>query len=161
MKKKCNKKLPESAGLDHTKVRAPYVRLAGVINVDKKNKIYKYDIRFVQPNTKQIPTKILHSLEHLLAVTMRSRIDNIVDISPMGCLTGFYLVSLNQPYEKILKALEHGLVDLQKIKQVPFANKIQCGSAKLHDLPGAKEFAKIMLKDNFSNVFCVKKKSRD
>lgn len=139
------KKLPESASLDHTKVKAPYLRTAGVITVNEDNKIYKYDVRFLQPNTALMPTPILHSLEHLLAVTMRKHIDGIIDISPMGCLTGFYLVTLNQPYDKILDVLEKSLRDILLFTEVPFANVTQCGSAALHDLSGAKKYAQLML----------------
>lgn len=144
-------KLPESASLDHTKVKAPYVRTAGIITVDDKNKIYKYDVRFQQPNTKLIPMAILHSLEHLFAITLRNHISDIIDISPMGCQTGFYLIALNQPYENILDALEKALLDVLTFTEIPFANVTQCGSAKHHDLPGAKKYAQIMLdgKDNW------------
>ena len=42
----------ESFNLDHTKVAAPYVRLAGTKTGAKGDEIYKYDLRFTQPNSK-------------------------------------------------------------------------------------------------------------
>jgi S-ribosylhomocysteine lyase len=136
---------PESASLDHRLVKAPYLRYAGVINVDAKSKIYKYDLRLIQPNSGSVSTNILHSLEHLLAVAVRRYIDGIVDISPMGCLTGFYIVTVNQPYEKLIVAIEKAFKDILEFDEVPFANEIQCGAAKNHDLIGAKKYAKMML----------------
>ncbi len=146
-----NKNLPESATLDHRYVKAPYLRYAGIININNKDKIYKYDLRLMQPNAGLIPTDILHSLEHLLAVAVRRYIDGIVDISPMGCLTGFYIVTINQPYEKLIIALEKAFHDILDFTEVPFANEIQCGAAANHNLTGAKEYAKIMLdsRDNW------------
>lgn len=41
----------ESFNLDHTKVAAPYVRLAGLKEGKNGDVVHKYDIRFTQPNT--------------------------------------------------------------------------------------------------------------
>jgi S-ribosylhomocysteine lyase len=145
-------KLPESASLDHTKVKAPYVRLSSVIEVEKgcKGKIYKYDLRFVQPNKAYIPIASLHSLEHLLAVEMRKHLDKILDISPMGCQTGFYLLTMHS-YEEVIDGLAKALKYILAAKNIPFSNIKQCGRAKSHSLPGAKKYAKKMLagKDNW------------
>ena len=82
----------ESFALDHTRVRAPYVRLAGIYPLAQE-KIAKYDLRLAQPNKEALSTGALHSLEHLLAVYFRRHQEHIIDISPMGCRTGFYLIS--------------------------------------------------------------------
>src|SRR5699024_11815148 len=39
-----------------------------------------------------LPTAALHTLEHLLAVNLRDYIEGVIDLSPMGCRTGFYLI---------------------------------------------------------------------
>lgn len=83
----------ESFTLDHTKVKAPYVRLIAKEQGTKGDVIANYDLRFVQPNEKEIPTGALHTLEHLLADLLRDRIDGIIDISPFGCRTGFHLIT--------------------------------------------------------------------
>lgn len=57
----------ESFNLDHTKVKAPYVRLASVMQGEKGDKVYKYDIRFKQPNKEHMKMDALHSIEHLMA----------------------------------------------------------------------------------------------
>ena len=48
----------------------------------------------------------LHSLEHLMAENIRNHTDQVVDISPMGCQTGFYLSVINhENYDEILEIL--------------------------------------------------------
>ncbi len=46
----------ESFELDHTIVKAPYVRLIGEETGPKGDVISNYDIRLVQPNEDSIPT---------------------------------------------------------------------------------------------------------
>ena len=65
----------ESFTLDHTKVKAPYVRLITVEEGAKGDKISNYDLRLVQPNENAIPTAGLHTIEHLLAGLLRDRLD--------------------------------------------------------------------------------------
>ncbi len=136
----------ESFNLDHTKVAAPYIRLASVINGDKGDVIYKYDIRFKQPNKEHMEMPALHSLEHLMAENIRNHLDNVIDLSPMGCQTGFYLSLLNNDsFEEVSAALEKTLQDVLEADEVPACNEVQCGWAASHSLDGAKQIAKEML----------------
>lgn len=136
----------ESFNLDHTKVKAPYVRLAGVTKGINGDVINKYDIRFKQPNKEHMEMPGLHSLEHLMAENIRNHSSNVVDISPMGCQTGFYLSVINHDdFDDILKTLELTLNDVLEAKEVPACNEVQCGWAASHSLEGAKEIAREML----------------
>lgn len=85
----------ESFELDHNTVKAPYVRLVGT-EQNGDALVEKYDLRFLQPNKDALPTGALHTLEHLLAVNMRDELKGIIDISPMGCRTGFYMIMWDQ-----------------------------------------------------------------
>jgi len=146
----------ESFNLDHTKVKAPYVRLVGVTTGDNGDKVYKYDLRFKQPNKEHMPMDGLHSIEHLMAENIRNHIDNVLDISPMGCQTGFYLSILNNDsFDDVTEALEKTLNDVLNATEVPACNEVQCGWAANHSLEGAKEIAKSMLagKDEWHIVF--------
>ncbi|PAD38139.1 S-ribosylhomocysteine lyase [Terribacillus sp. 7520-G] len=146
----------ESFNLDHTKVAAPYVRLVGITDGIHGDKVYKYDIRFKQPNKEHMEMPGLHSLEHLMAENIRNHIDNILDIGPMGCQTGFYVSILNNDsYDEILEALEKTLQDVLDATEVPACNEVQCGWAANHSLEGAQEIAKEMLskKDEWRQVF--------
>ncbi|WP_188456567.1 S-ribosylhomocysteine lyase [Virgibacillus oceani] len=136
----------ESFNLDHTKVKAPYVRLVGVTEGASGDKVYKYDIRFKQPNKEHMDMPGLHSIEHLMAENIRNHMDNVLDIGPMGCQTGFYLAILNNDnYEQVLDTLEKTLHDVLEANEVPACNEVQCGWAANHSLEGAKEIAKEML----------------
>jgi len=146
----------ESFNLDHTKVVAPYVRLVSKIVGQHGDVIYKYDIRFCQPNKEFMPMPAMHSLEHMLAEFIRNYLDNVIDVSPMGCQTGFYLTVINHDnYDEILQTLEKTLQDILEATAVPADNEIQCGNAKSHDLAGAKEAARKMLEKRaeWKNVF--------
>ncbi|WP_053955230.1 S-ribosylhomocysteine lyase [Inediibacterium massiliense] len=136
----------ESFTMDHTKVEAPFVRKCGKINTPKGDVITKFDLRFTQPNKEAIPTGAIHSLEHLMAGYIREKVDNVVDLSPMGCRTGFYLIVVGEKQEEeIADALIYTLKKVLDSKEVPAANKIQCGNYRDMSLFGAKEFAKEVL----------------
>ncbi|WP_350344892.1 S-ribosylhomocysteine lyase [Proteinivorax tanatarense] len=140
------KTVVESFTMDHTKVKAPFVRKCGEIYTPKGDQITKFDLRFVQPNETAIPTAALHGLEHLLAGFFREELDNVIDISPMGCRTGFYLILMDKKDEKaILLALVNSLKKVVTAKEIPASNPIQCGNYKDLSLFGAKEYAKDLI----------------
>ena len=136
----------ESFNLDHTKVKAPYVRLACVTDGDFGDKIYNYDLRVCQPNQEHMEMPSLHSLEHLMAELSRNHSDKIVDISPMGCQTGFYIALLNMgDYDEVLQLIENTLKDVLSATEVPACNVVQCGWAASHSLEGAQQIARGLL----------------
>ena len=67
----------ESFTLDHTAVKAPYVRLITVEEGPKGDKISNFDLRLVQPNENAIPTAGLHTIEHMLAGYLRDRLFSV------------------------------------------------------------------------------------
>lgn len=134
----------ESFNLDHTKVRAPYVRLAGRYEGERGDTVTKYDLRLVQPNEAEIPTAALHTIEHLLAGYLREALsEQIVDASPMGCRTGFYLTVLGAPREDdVRQALATALRHVSAHEgAVPGCSPLECGNYRDHSLPGAKAWA--------------------
>ena len=87
------KPIVESFQLDHTKVKAPYVRYIDTETGPNGDVISNYDLRLVQPNENAIPTAGLHTIEHTIAVLLRERIPGYIDCSPFGCRTGFHLLT--------------------------------------------------------------------
>lgn len=141
----------ESFELDHTKVRAPYVRLASLEEGPRGDIVAKYDLRFITPNKGAISTGGMHTLEHLLAMYIRDELDGIIDISPMGCRTGFYLTKFGRtPLPEVKEALEKALEKVMKAEEVPAANEIQCGNFKDHSLEDAKEVAQKVLREGLN-----------
>ncbi len=146
----------ESFDLDHTKVVAPYVRLAGRKEGQHGDVVVKYDVRFKQPNKGHMEMPALHSLEHLTADRIRNHADYIIDWSPMGCQTGYYLSVINhENYNEILDILEKTMNDVLAAESVPACNEVQCGWAASHSLEGAKALAKEFLakRDEWHIVF--------
>ncbi|MBM7692980.1 S-ribosylhomocysteine lyase [Peribacillus deserti] len=152
----------ESFELDHHAVKAPYVRHCGVHKVGSDGVVNKYDIRFCQPNKQAMKPDSIHTLEHLLAINIRKYTEkyshfDIIDISPMGCQTGFYLVVSGEPtVSEIIDVLEETMKDAIEVTEVPAATEKQCGQAKLHDLEGAKKLMKFWLthsKEELHQVF--------
>jgi len=149
----------ESFLLDHTKVTAPYVRIAGNEKQDNVQ-ITKYDLRLVQPNLEEIPTGALHTLEHLIATKLRDELEGIIDISPMGCRTGFYLILWGE-YDTatVRDALTNVLkfVTTAKVADVPAVSAKECGNYRDHSLFGAQEYAKQILEKGISSDPFVRK----
>lgn len=141
MEKKYN---VDSFNLDHTKVTAPFVRLASRKTGKKGDVVSKFDIRFCQPNKEFMPTGAIHTLEHLIAEYIRDEMDNVIDLSPMGCRTGFYFTVFGEENEEDIT--KHLLNVLKKVavwdKEIPATNEVECGNYRDHDLEGAKSYAK-------------------
>lgn len=135
----------ESFNLDHRAVRAPYVRVADTKTLPGGDVLTKFDIRFRQPNVAHLEMPVVHSLEHLMAEHMREHSDAVIDISPMGCQTGFYALLLNTDAQAFLPLLATTLQDLLDATEVPAANEVQCGWGASHDLQGAQDAAREFL----------------
>lgn len=136
----------ESFNLDHRTVKAPYVRVADRKELEHGDVLVKYDVRFTQPNVDHLEMPTIHSLEHSMAEKLRDHADYIVDFSPMGCQTGFYLlVTGDHEMEEIHRILAAGLEGVIEQGEVPAANEVQCGWGASHSLTGAQDAARTML----------------
>ena len=138
-----------SFDLDHSAVRAPYVRTAGRYEGPKGDVITKFDLRLVQPNQQEIPTAPLHTIEHLLAGYLRDHLGDatLIDASPMGCRTGFYLTLLGESAESdVLVACERALASVRDHDgPIPGCDPLRCGNWRDHSLPGARAWADAVL----------------
>lgn len=133
----------ESFNLDHRLVAAPYVRVADRKTLPHGDVITKYDVRFTQPNTGHLQMKAVHSLEHLFAEYSRNHSAAVIDFSPMGCQTGFYLILEGEPdFAEVLQLIEVSLKDILSATQVPAANEVQCGWGQNHSLEAAQDAAR-------------------
>lgn len=142
----------ESFNLDHSKVRAPYVRLAGRHKTPHGDTISKFDLRFLQPNDAAMPTDAMHTIEHLLASYVREALGEevVIDASPMGCRTGFYLITMGETAESDVRdAFQYVLSSIANYDaQVPGVSDLECGNYRDHSLEAAKVLAKeILAKD--------------
>ncbi len=140
MEKKYN---VDSFNLDHTKVIAPFVRIAGKKTGPKGDVVTKYDIRFCQPNKDFMTTGGIHTLEHLIAEYIRDEMEGVIDLSPMGCRTGFYFTIFGDHDEEY--CARHIYNVLKKVavwdKEIPAVTEAECGNYRDHNLEDAKKYA--------------------
>ncbi|CAN5162772.1 S-ribosylhomocysteine lyase [soil metagenome] len=136
----------ESFNLDHRTVVAPYVRLADTKVLPAGDVIQKYDVRFTQPNRAHLEMPVVHSLEHLFAEHSRNHSTQVIDFSPMGCQTGFYLILQGEwELDAVLDLVQATLEDILVATEVPAANEVQCGWGANHTLEGAQAAARTFL----------------
>ena len=73
----------------------------------------------------------------------------IIDISPMGCRTGFYMSLIGTPDEervaKAWLAAMNDVLNVQAESDIPELNEYQCGTYKMHSLKEAQEIAQTVL----------------
>lgn len=141
--------LLDSFKVDHTRMNAPAVRIAKTMRTPKGDDISVFDLRFCAPNKAILSAKGIHTLEHLFAGFMRDHLNSdeveIIDISPMGCRTGFYMSLIGTPNEQqVAVAWLASMQDVLNVKeqsQIPELNEYQCGSYTEHSLSDAHQIA--------------------
>ncbi|MGO2499046.1 MAG: S-ribosylhomocysteine lyase [Vibrio litoralis] len=142
--------LLDSFTVDHTRMSAPAVRVAKTMQTPKGDTITVFDLRFCIPNKDILSEKGIHTLEHLYAGFMRANLNSseveIIDISPMGCRTGFYMSLIGTPTEQqVADAWLAAMNDVLKVEdqnKIPELNEYQCGTYSMHSLNEAQEIAK-------------------
>lgn len=146
--------LLDSFTVDHTIMPAPAVRKAKGMKTPKGDEITVFDLRFVKPNEETLSSEGIHTLEHLFAGFMRDHLNSketeIIDVSPMGCRTGFYMSVIGAPSEEtVADAWEASMKDILEVKEqkdIPELNVYQCGTYKMHSLEDAKAIATAVLR---------------
>ena len=158
----------QSFSIDHTLI------VPGIF-VSREDKLGEYtvttyDIRLKKPNREPvIDVAAMHSLEHIIATTLRNDPvwkNEIVYWGPMGCLTGFYLILKNsrrpqEIYDLILNAFR----SVKDAEEVPGATAVNCGNYLMHNLNMAKWYAEEFvsyLEKNAGNpdIFCYPRSER-
>lgn len=108
-----------------------------------------YDLRFVRPNTPPyLSTGSVHTIEHLFSTFVYSSAfsDRIVHFGPMGCRTGFTLITRQMTHEQVISLTREALTFVGSFEgEIPGANAADCGNCQDHDLKQAKTDAVRML----------------
>lgn len=145
--------LLDSFTVDHTRMHAPAVRVAKTMQTPKGDTITVFDLRFCRPNAEILSERGIHTLEHLFAGFMRNHLNSdqveIIDISPMGCRTGFYMSLIGTPTEaQVAQSWQDAMADVLKVEsqdKIPELNEYQCGTYSMHSLEEAQAIAKHIL----------------
>ncbi len=103
-----------------------------------------YDIRMKRPNQGDyLDVPAMHTIEHLFATYARNSewSDGVIYVGPMGCRTGFYLLTRNVPEEAAIKLTYDAFRFIEGFEgEIPgTASSKECGNYKEHDLAKAKE----------------------
>lgn len=145
--------LLDSFTVDHTRMHAPAVRVAKTMKTPSGDSITVFDLRFCVPNQDILSERGIHTLEHLYAGFMRDHLNGdaveIIDISPMGCRTGFYMSLIGTPGEaEVAEAWLAAMSDVLKVadqSEIPELNEFQCGTYDMHSLEQAKGIARSII----------------
>lgn len=132
-----------SFSVDHTKLdKGIYVS-----RVD--DNLTTYDIRMTVPNLQPaLDPKAAHTIEHIGATLLRNgeHKDKIIYFGPMGCMTGFYLITKDLDLKTIhhlVKDVFHQIATWQQA--IPGAKKEECGNYTYMDLAKAKASAEFFI----------------
>lgn len=111
--------------------------------------VVTYDLRFVRPNTPPyLGNGALHTVEHLFATYARNSGlgGGILYFGPMGCRTGFYLLTRGLTHAQVIALTKETLAFIASYEgEIPGATAAECGNYREHDLPGARKSASQML----------------
>ena len=109
-----------------------------------------FDLRMTAPNREPVMnTAEMHAIEHLAATYLRNNKewqDKIIYFGPMGCRTGFYLLTRGlTPAEALSLTVESFRFMAAFEGDVPGASEVECGNYRDMDLPAARAEAAAML----------------
>ena len=104
--------------------------------------ITTFDLRTRRPNMgSYMSTRTMHSVEHMLATYMRNGEigDKVIYFGPMGCQTGFYLLTRDVAPERVRKALLTALRSVLTHTGPMFGNtRKECGNYENLSVEDAK-----------------------
>ena len=112
--------------------------------------VITYDVRMVKPNGGvYVSSPSLHTIEHLFATFARNSAfsKDIIYVGPMGCRTGFYLLTRDTMSGadaiKLVKDAYRFVADYND--EIPGCTAVECGNYLEHDLEGARTVARDMI----------------
>ena len=129
--------------VDHTKLDR------GMYLSRQDGDVLTWDIRMKKPNHGDyLTTGAAHTLEHLFATYARnSRFSKgVVYVGPMGCLTGFYLVTTGLTPAEALELTRSAFIWMAEYTgDIPGASAVECGNYLMLDPVAARVEAAAMV----------------
>ncbi len=144
--KKESKKMEKIASfqVDHRKINVGMY----ISRID--GDIVTYDVRMVKPNGGvYLENPAMHTIEHLFATFARNSEfgNNIVYVGPMGCRTGFYLLTKGLDHQSAIGLVRDAYKFIADYDgEIPGCSEEECGNYKEHSLEGAKKAVLPLLK---------------
>ena len=110
--------------------------------------IVTYDIRMCKPNGGvYLPTPAMHTIEHLFATYARNSkwSEHVIYVGPMGCLTGFYLLTRGLTDAEALALTQESFAWMAEYDgDIPGASAVECGNYLMMDPVAARLECKAM-----------------
>lgn len=129
-----------SFSVDHDKLTP------GIYVSRRDGDVTTYDLRTRTPNAGDYMDNLtMHSVEHMFATYIRNSAitEQVIYFGPMGCQTGFYLLTRDLPNETVLTAVMDTLQHIIDHDGEMFgAQRKECGNYKNLSLEAAKVEAK-------------------
>ena len=113
----------------------------GLHKCGESHGVTTWDLRFKKPNAGDyIEQKALHTIEHVCATILRNgeHKDGIIYFGPMGCRTGFYLLTYGIPESDVPAMVKSCMEKALAFTEIPGSRREECGNYLEHDLEGAK-----------------------
>ena len=128
--------------VDHTRLeRGMYIS-----RVD--GDVVTYDIRMKKPNQGDyLANGALHTIEHLFATYARNSkwSEHVIYVGPMGCLTGFYLLTRGLTDAEALALTQESFAWMAEYDgDIPGASAVECGNYLMMDPVAARLECKAM-----------------
>jgi len=124
----------------------PSLRVQREVTIAGDQTLLVWDLRIAQPNVTFLPSPVAHSLEHFLGVYLKEAANDVVNVAPMGCRTGFYIVTSGaMDAGRLASCLIQACRRICGSDSVPLADVINCGWAENHSLNGAQAVAEWLL----------------
>ncbi|MGM9551304.1 MAG: S-ribosylhomocysteine lyase [Clostridia bacterium] len=125
--------------------------------------ITTFDMRTRKPNMGDYMDNItMHSVEHMFATLVRNCAigENVIYFGPMGCRTGFYLLTRGIDKDVVFNETKKVLSDICEEKTMYGQSRKECGNYKELDLEKAKvecaRYLKILEAKGEKNDFSYK-----
>ncbi len=128
--------------VDHTTL------LPGVYLSRQDGEVRTWDIRMKRPNRGDyLSPAAAHTIEHLFATCARNSRwhSGVVYVGPMGCLTGFYLLTQGLSDADVLALVKECFSWMATYRgPIPGASEAECGNYRLMDPDAARAECKAM-----------------
>lgn len=140
-----------SFSVDHTKLtKGIYIsRLDGELTT--------YDIRMTSPNLEPaLDPRAAHTIEHIGATLLRNSCysDKIVYFGPMGCMTGFYLITKKLDLTQVIELVREVFSQIALWSQeIPGAKIEECGNYSFMDLSKAKDASLYFINSSWQHEY--------
>ncbi|MDD6320641.1 MAG: S-ribosylhomocysteine lyase [Oscillospiraceae bacterium] len=129
--------------VDHTTLEP------GVYLSRRDGEVMTWDIRMKKPNQgSYLSPACAHTIEHLFATRARNSryADHVIYVGPMGCLTGFYLLTEGMTDAEVLDLVRECFAWMAEYDgPIPGASAPECGNYLMMDPIAARAECRAML----------------